>query len=464
MYTNNILVVDDETSYLELIKGLLQQEGYRHVITESNPLKVMNILERENVDLILLDVYMPQMNGLDLLADIYAQHPTIPVIIVTAVNEVEIALKAIKLGAYEFITKPPDTDRLFLTIKRALSTRLLVTERDTLRRVLIEEEPERKIFSDIITDSPQMYKVFELVEIFAPTNETVLISGETGTGKDLIARKIHDLSPRRNGPFVAVNLASISSSLFESELFGHKKGTFTGAGEDKIGYFAAANGGTIFLDEIGEIPLELQGKLLRTIQYNEISRIGDHKPIKLDIRIISATNRDLYDAVQKKEFRADLYYRLNRGFIHLPPLRKRGNDILILADYFLEIGNKTYDRNIVGFSEKVIKTLRRYDFPGNVRELENIILNAVAKTSKSQYIESIDIPTVDEPDEPAFSSNGKLISLEDAINEHVLYVMNRMGNSVQKAAPVLGVSDRTLQRRLKTIRDKRKQNGNKRQK
>ena len=378
MYSNKILVVDDETSYLELIKGLLEDEGYPQVVTENNPLNVLSLIEKEDIDLILLDIYMPQMNGLNLLGKIYAQHPTIPVIVVTAVNEVQIALKAIKLGAYEFITKPPDTDRLLLTIKRALGTKLLVTERDSLRKALSEEEPERKIFSDIITDSALMFKVFELVEIFAPTNETVLIAGETGTGKDLIAKKIHDISPRRNGPFVVVNLASISSSLFESELFGHKKGTFTGASEDKLGYFEAANGGTIFLDEIGELPLELQGKLLRTIQYNEISRIGDPKPTKLDIRIISATNRNLLEAVNNKEFRADLYYRLNRGYIHLPPLRRRGDDILILADYFLEIGNKTYDRHIIGFSEQVIHDLRTYDFPGNVRELENIILNAVA--------------------------------------------------------------------------------------
>ncbi len=457
MYGNKILIVDDEKQYLEVIKGILEQEGYQNVITESNPLNVMPFLQREEVDIILLDIYMPQMNGLDLLEQIYAQFPTIPVIVVTAVNEVEIALKAIKLGAYEFITKPPDTERLFLTIKRALGTKLLLTERDSLRKALTEKEPERKIFSDIITDSPLMFKVFELVEIFAPTNETVLISGETGTGKDLIARKIHDLSPRRNGPFVAVNLASISPTLFESELFGHKKGTFTGAGEDKIGYFEAANGGTIFLDEIGELPLELQGKLLRTIQYNEISRIGDPKPIKLDIRIISATNRDLLEAVKNKEFRADLYYRLNRGFIHLPPLRKRGDDVLILADYFLEIGNKTYDRNIQGFSEQVIHDLRTYDFPGNIRELENIILNAVAKASNSLYIESIDIPRITKEEEVRAIETGKLTTLEEAMEEHIMYVMNRMGNSVQKAAPVLGISERTLQRRLKKIRDKRRQ-------
>ena len=458
MLNNSILIVDDEVSYLDLMRGLLEQEGFQNVITEENPLKVISILEQKDIELILLDVYMPQKSGLDLLEEIYAQFPKIPVIIITAVDEVEVALKAIKLGAYEFITKPPDTDRLFLTIKRALGKRLLETERDSLRKALSDEKPEQKVFSDIITDSPTMFKVFELVEIFAPTNETVLISGETGTGKDLLARKIHDLSPRQNGPFIAVNLASISPSLFESELFGHKKGTFTGAGNDKMGYFEAAKKGTIFLDEIGELPLELQGKLLRTIQYNEIMRLGDPKPINLDIRIISATNRNLLDAVNIKEFRADLYYRLNRGFIHIPPLKKRGDDVLILANHFLEEGNKIYNRNILGFSEDVVNDLRTYSFPGNVRELENIILNAVAKTSNSQYIDTIDLPAALHSDKQSSSTEtgGKLTSLEDALEEHIMYVMKMMGNSVQKTAPILGVSERTLQRKLKIIKDKTK--------
>lgn len=455
MLANRILIVDDEPSYLELMRGLLNQEGFTNVVTKDNPLDVMPYLEKVDVDLILLDIYMPQMTGLDLLEKIYAQYPKIPVIIITAVDKIDVALNAVKLGAYEFITKPPDTDRLFLTIKRALGKKLLESERDSLRKALSDEQPEQRVFSDIITDSPLMYKVFELVEIFAPTNETVLISGETGTGKDLLAKKIHDLSPRKDKPFIAVNLASISPSLFESELFGHKKGTFTGAGQDKMGYFEAAKGGTIFLDEIGELPLELQGKLLRTIQYNEIIRLGDPTPINLDIRILSATNKNLIEAVNKKEFRADLYYRLNRGYIHVPPLRKRDNDVLILADNFLEVGNKTYDRNILGFSESVVKDLRNYAFPGNVRELENIILNAVAKTSNSQYIDTIDLPSSLHTDTTSSYESGRLTTLDDVIEEHILFVMKSVGNSIQKAAPILGVSERTLQRRLKSIRENR---------
>jgi len=456
---NPILIVDDESSYLELMKDFLNQEGYANIITESNPLNVISLLDRTDIDLILLDIFMPEMNGLELLEKIYAVYPNIPVVVITAVHEVQIALKAIKLGAYEFITKPPDTDRLLLTIRRALDTKLLESERDSLRKALLEHKPSRRIFSDIITDSPIMHRVFELVEIFAPTNETVFISGETGTGKDMIARKIHDLSPRRDKPFIAVNLASISPSLFESELFGYKKGTFTGAIEDKVGYFEAASGGTIFLDEVGELPIALQGKLLRTIQYNEIYRIGDSNPVKLDIRIISATNRDLLDAVNKKEFRADLYYRLNRGFIYMPPLSKRIDDVVLLAEHFLEVGNRTYNKNIQGFSDSVINSLKYYTFPGNVRELENIILNAVAKTFGESHISSIDLPKeYIKPFEPG-NGNGngkpKLTSLNSAAEEHIMSVMKTVGNSVQRAAPLLGVSERTLQRRLKAIRERR---------
>ncbi len=456
MEKNPILIVDDEPSYLELMKDFLNQEGYANVITESNPLNVLPLLDRTDIDLILLDIFMPEMNGLELLEKIYAVYPGIPVIVITAVHEVQIALKAIKLGAYEFITKPPDTDRLLLTIRRALDTKLLESERDSLRRSLFEHKASRRIFSDIITDSPVMHKVFELVEIFAPTNETVFIAGETGTGKDMIARKIHDLSPRRGKSFVAVNLASISPSLFESELFGYKKGTFTGAVDDKIGYFEAANGGTIFLDEVGELPIALQGKLLRTIQYNEIYRIGDARPVQLDIRIISATNRDLLQAVNNKEFRADLYYRLNRGFIYMPPLSKRGDDIVLLAEHFLEVGNRTYNKNIQGFSDSVMDALKSYTFPGNVRELENIILNAVAKTFSETHINSIDLPKEYlRPIESGNNHKPRLTTLNLAAEEHILNIMKTVGNSVQRAAPLLGVSERTLQRRLKAIRERR---------
>ncbi len=445
-----LLIVDDEPSYLDLLKGLLQQEGYKKIITEQHPEKVISILKAKPVDLIILDVYMPKLNGLDLLEEINQTHPGIPVIIVTAVDEIEIALRAIKLGAYEYITKPPDTDRLFLSIKRALEQRILEQELDSHRSILSKSAPKKSYFSDIITSSPLMYKVFELVEIFAPTNEIVLITGETGTGKDLVARKIHELSPRRNNPFVAVNLASISSSLFESELFGYEKGAFTGAGSEKRGYFEEANGGTIFLDEVGELPKELQGKLLRTIQYNQVFRLGNPKPIQLDIRIIAATNKNLIEAVKQNEFRADLYYRLNRGLIQLPPLRERSDDIPLLSNHYLKISNFIYKKDIAGFTESAMNLLKSYDFPGNIRELENIVFNAVAKTKKNDLISDFALPNKSDAEA---ESQVRLISIDDAVKEHINSVLNFTKGSLHKAAAILGVSERTLQRKVKNFKE-----------
>ncbi len=453
MKNASILIVDDEKNYLELMKSLLQEEGYQYVITESDPLKVENILENEQIDIILLDVYMPGMNGLELLENLIPQYPQIPFIMITGVDDLQIALKAIKLGAYEFITKPPEIDRLSLTIKRALEQKLLERERDTLRKGVDRTEAANEKFREIITESPGILKVFELIEIFAPTNETVLITGETGTGKDLIARKIHQLSPRKTKPLFTVNLASISPTLFESELFGHEKGSFTGATSERLGYFEAANGGTIFLDEIGEMPKELQGKLLRAIQYSEIYRIGSTKPLKLDIRIITATNKDLLEAVNNKEFRADLYYRLNRGYIKLPPLRERGEDIIILSKYFLDMGNKTYNKKAKGFSVKVLNKLKSYSFPGNIRELENLILNAVAKTKDNELITEIDIPDGYNREVQIMPSDNNLITIDDAVRNHILHIMKHTDGNVQRAALILGVSERTLQRRLQKIRE-----------
>ncbi len=453
MKSSTILVVDDEITYLKLLESLLFQEGYTNIITEGNPLNVFPILEKYEVDLIILDIYMPHLDGLLLLEKLADSYPTVPVIMVTAVDEIDIALKAIKIGAYEFITKPPEIDRLLLTITRALEAKLITKERDTLREISAGDKKKIE-FKDIVTESPLMHKVFELVEIFAPTNETVLIVGETGTGKDLIAKKIHDISPRKYQPFVSVNLASISSSLFESELFGYEKGAFTGASTEKIGYFEAANGGTIYLDEIGELNKDLQGKLLRVIQYNEIYRLGNSKPVKLDIRIIAATNKELFESVKKHEFRADLFYRLNRGFIKLPSLRMRGNDIRLLADYFMKIGCKIYKKNIAGFTNEIEEALLRYHFPGNVRELENIVLNAVAKCKNGDNIDSIELPQnyVLEKTPSSDLTIGDIFPLEEAINNHIRSVLQRTDGNTTKAAALLGISERTLQRKLKKIK------------
>lgn len=453
MNNSSILIVDDEKNYLELLKSILAEEGYTNVLTLDNPHFVLPTLQEKKIDLILLDVHMPGKNGLDVLDNITGQHPQIPVIMVTAADELEIALKAVKLGAYEFIVKPVDSARLFLTMARALENKILNQELNSLRRPSSIKRERRKHFDEIITSASQMHKVFDLVEIYAPTNETVLVTGETGTGKDLIARKIHDLSPKNDKPYVVVNLASITPNLFESELFGHEKGSYTGATSERIGYFETANGGTIFLDEIGELPKELQGKLLRAIQYNEIYRIGSSKPIKLDIRIITATNKDLLEAVNKKEFRADLYYRLNRGFIHLPPLRSRGDDVILLANHFLQMGQKIYQKSIPGFAKETLTVLSKYEFPGNIRELENIILHTVAQSKNGELITEIELPGYSLNQARGNSDGNGFPTIEELIQNQIVRTIQHTNGNTQKAAFILGVSERTLQRKLKKLRN-----------
>lgn len=455
MKSSLILIIDDEPAFLRSLRRVLWKEGYNNVEIEQNPLRVPELLASKKIELILLDISMPEMSGLDLLEIINQNNPEIPVIVLTALSDVKTAFQATRMGAYDFITKPPDIDRLYLTINRALQQRLLQLERNSLRVIKEIKTKKRDHFSDIITQSPLMDKIFDLVEIFAPTNETILILGETGTGKDLLARKIHDLSPRKKAPFVTANLASFSSTLFESELFGHEKGSFTGAVTEKSGYFETANGGTIFLDEIGEVPKELQGKLLRTLQYNEIYKIGSSKPIRLDIRIIAATNKDLAEAVENKEFRADLYFRLNRGFMQLPALCMRGDDVRFLALHFLNVANSTYNKNVKGFAPEVMEALLDYKFPGNVRELENIILNAVVQCKDDEYIETLNIPGVSRK-QKEINTPAKLITIDQVIREHVKNILNYTEGNILKAALILGVSERTMQRKVLEMKKEEK--------
>jgi len=456
MNKTTLLLVDDEISFLRSLRRVLWQNGFPNVLIEQNPNNVISLLDSLSVDVLLLDVSMPEMNGLELLEKVVQKFPQLPVIMVTAQDTVDTVLNAIRLGAYEYLTKPPDINRLLLTVQRAIEKRVAELEIDSLRKPLQKKFTVKTEFDSIITQSPLMIKVFSLVEIFAPTNETVLITGETGTGKDLIAQKIHQLSGRSDKPFVVVNVASISPTLFESALFGHEKGAFTGASSFQSGYFETANGGTIFLDEIGELPKELQGKLLRVIQYGEIYRIGSTTPIKLDIRIIAATNKNIPEAIERNEFRADLYYRLNRGYIQLPPLHERKEDIPLLINHFLRAGNQYYKKNITGFSERIIELFRQYDFPGNIRELENIILNAVAKTNEGELIDEVDIDLQgfsfkQENEQSGFNP----ITLDEMEKQHILKTLEITNQNIQKASIILGISERTLQRKLKRIREEK---------
>jgi len=452
----SLLIVDDELSFLRSLRRLLWEQGYDDVTIEQNPEAVIPLLTERPFDLIILDVNMPGIDGLTLLERIVQHSPQIPVIMLTAIENVKTAFNAIKTGAYDYIIKPPELDRLFITMQRALEKSLLQKERDWLRSETYKTEKETadQDFSDIITGAPQMKRVFQLIKIFAPTNETILITGETGTGKDVIARKIHDLSPRAKQPFVPVNLASISPSLFESELFGHEKGSFTGAHGEKSGFFESANNGTLFLDEIGELPKDLQGKLLRVIQYNEIYRIGSTRPIKLNTRIIAATNKELLSEVQRNEFRADLYYRLNRGYIHLPPLRERGEDPVLLARHFLSVGERIYNKTLRGFTTEAMARLQNYSFPGNIRELENVVLNAAAQAPAGGQVSELMMPAAERHEAvPHGEKLSRFLSLEEAMNQYIEQVLDAFGGNQQKAAFVLGVSERTLQRRIKKTRE-----------
>lgn len=447
MQSFTILVIDDELSFLRTIKRILIQEGFSNVIIEGNPNNVLPIIHTNKVDLILLDISFPDFNGITLLENIFLTHPQIPVIMITAHDSYSLAFKAIQIGAYDYIVKPPDTNRLLLTIRRAIEHRLLEVEKETFHSDdLLPANPG--IFSDIISNNLNIFKIFRIIEIFAPTNETILITGETGTGKDLIAKKIHDLSARADGPFVSVNIASITPSLFESELFGHEKGSFTGADKFRIGYFETANNGTIFLDEIGELSKEMQGKLLRVIQYNEIYRVGSTNAIKLNLRIIAATNKDLMSSIKTNDFRADLYYRLNRASIKMPPLRNRLEDIPFLVARFIDLANKNFNKSVSGINDEILLLLQSYNFPGNVRELENLIFKAVAVTNNNEMISKLDLHNPLTPFEPK-NNSVELITIDEAISNHVKKIVGYFNGNIRRAAITLGVSERTIQRKLK---------------
>ncbi len=459
MKSSPILWIDEETIFLKSVRRLLWEKGFENITIENNPEYIDGILQQKAFDLIMLDISMPGINGLELLEKITGDYPETPVIVVTAVENVKTAFTATRLGAYDYLIKPPDIDRLIISMNQALEKRLLQLERDYLRKKLQVETDGYPEFSGVITSSPLMYRIFDLIRIFAPTNETILITGETGTGKDVMARRIHELSPKKNKNFLAVNLASISPTLFESELFGHERGSFTGAQVTKTGFFEEAGDGSIFLDEIGELSKEHQGKLLRAIQYNEIFRIGSTKPYKFSCRIIAATNKNLLDEVEKGEFRADLYYRLNRGFVQLPPLRERPEDVLLLSHHFRNVGSSIYDKEIPGFSRRAVQQLTSYDFPGNVRELENIVLNACAKSIHGRPITGFDMPSSGsvKPAEKSLLKTGKdILTLEEMEAKYILKVFNDAGQNVSQAAYLLGLSERTMQRKLKSIRGKQR--------
>ena len=381
-----ILIVDDEIDALELMQELFESKGYVP-ITATNGLEALNLIRSQEPDLVLTDIRMPEMNGMQLLEVMNKEYPNIPVIMVTAHGTIETAVEAMKLGAKDYILKPLRLDEILAKIERITQLSSLIKENE----YLLSKLQQTYDFTNMIGKTDKIQKLFRLVEEVAATNTTVLIRGESGTGKELIANAIHYNSLRVKRPFIKINCGVLAESLLESELFGHVRGAFTGAIKDKIGRFEMANGGTLFLDEIGDISLNMQLKLLRVLQEGEFERVGGTETIKVDVRIIAATNKDLEKAMEEGSFRQDLYYRLNVIPIEVPPLRERAEDIKYLVYHFIEKFNKIYGKNIRDIEPQALNVLEKYPFPGNIRELENLIERIIV-LDKTGMIRLADLP------------------------------------------------------------------------
>ncbi len=446
MIKPKILVVDDEKQAAQGIKKLLDFEKKYEVDVAYDGKEAYEKLLKKTYDLVITDYKMPGMDGITLLKKIKEKFPDVEVIVVTAYGtEVGPAVEAMKLGAFDYITKPIQVDELLIQIEKALERKSLYHEKEELQKAL----DEKYGFENIIGKSPQMQKVFEIVKLVAPTNTTVLITGESGTGKELIANAIHRLSNRRNKPLIKVHCAALPPTLLESELFGHEKGAFTGAIRSKPGRFELADNSSIFLDEISEIEPHIQVKLLRVLQEHEFERVGGVKTIKVDVRIIAATNKDLKKLVEEGKFREDLYYRLKVVEINLPPLRERTGDIPLFIEHFLKYFSEYHNKKIEGISPRAMKILLSYSWPGNVRQLKNTIESMVVLT-RNKILDVNDIPP------EIFEENKKRdsitlpigLKLEKAEKEYILATLHAYNYNKAKTAKVLGIGRKTLYRKL----------------
>jgi len=440
----NILIIDDEETMRDSCRQTLSRDGNRIEVAESGS-KGLSLLEAESFDLVILDLKMPGLSGMEVLKKIKQSDPEVMVVVITGYATVESAVEAMRIGAYDFIPKPFTPDSLRVIVKRALDRRELALENVLLRDELKADfEP-----GVIIGQSKAMKKVEELVQKVGPTDTTVLISGESGTGKELVARAIHRYSGRTDKPFVAVDCGSLVENLFESELFGHTKGSFTGATATKYGRFELANGGTLFFDEIGNISINIQTKLLRVLQEREITKVGGSQVIKVDVRIVAATNKDLQKAVQSGTFREDLFYRLSVVPISLPPLRERRDDIALLAVYFLRKYNKKRKKNIRAISDRAMKALVEYDWPGNVRELENAIERAVV-LAEDDVVSPSELLyyglNVETPSRPDAGESQRLVDVE---KEHIAKTLKMLNGHRGKTAERLGIDRKTLRLKMK---------------
>jgi DNA-binding NtrC family response regulator len=442
-----ILIVDDEQMMCEMLEDDLKRHGF-HPTCYISAEKALDALKTESFDVLLTDMNLPHMNGIELCERVVANRPDIPVIVITAFGSMETAIAAIRAGAYDFVTKPIDTEFLVLALDRA------VNHHGLQEKVKILDEALKKSyqFDELIGQSPPMRKLIDRLERVADTETSILITGETGTGKELVAQALHSRSRRQKGPFVAVNCAALPDTLLESELFGHKSGAFTDARTERKGLFFQANGGTLFFDEIGDFPLALQPKLLRSLEERRVRPIGGTSEIAFDARIIAATNRDIETAVEESRFREDLYYRINVIQIDLPPLRERGTDILLLAQHFVEQFAIRSDKQIAGISNSASEKLLNYTWPGNIRELRNTIERAVVLTGYEKI--SVD----DLPDKirdyktshflVGSDNPSELVPIQEVEHRYILHVLKTVGGNKTLAARVLGLDRKTLYRKL----------------
>ena len=440
-----ILVVDDEQTQLELVGGFLRKAGFEVVLMQSAG-KALQIFREEAFDLVLTDQRMPELSGLDLLKSMREVNPEVSIIVITAYGSIETAVSAMKGGATDYLAKPLNLDELLLRIERVRKDQQLVQENSELREAL----RERHRIEGIIGESGQMQEVLDLVRRVAPSNATVLIRGESGTGKELIAKAIHYESLRKEGPLVKVNCAALPETLLESELFGHEKGSFTGAFATRKGRFEVADKGTLFLDEIGDLPAHLQAKLLRVLQEKEFERVGSSQAIRTDVRIITATHRDLESLIKEGQFREDLYYRLNVVTIMLPPLRERRQDLSLLIDHFLREFARKNGKSIRGFSHEARNALLRYDYPGNVRELENLVERAVVLT-RDDVISLGELPlSIKETKTDVNVDQTNLSAVVEGIERRMIVdALNEASGIQTRAADSLGISERALRYKLK---------------
>lgn len=443
-----VLVVDDDDAHRTMLRTLVGGWGYDIVEADDGSTAIEKVQEQP-FDLILMDVRMLKVSGLEALERIKAFNPAIPVTIMTAYSSVETAVEALKKGAYDYLTKPLDFDKLRLTIQRAMEHTRLKEE----NRLLKESLGKHFDMQNIIGRSSAMISLLETVAHVAPSEATVMITGESGTGKELIAGVIHHNSPRKDGPFVKINCAAITETLLESELFGHEKGAFTGADRRKEGRFYQANQGSIFLDEVSEMPLTMQVKLLRVLQERELTRVGGEKVIPVDVRVIAATNKDLVDLKNRGLFREDLYYRLNVVSLEIPPLTERRDDIPLLARHFLEIFVDKNKKEIKGFTPKAMDQLIRYDWPGNVRELMNAVERAVV-LSRTDYLDGQDFSILQpllQQSAPAPSDfdNKDNRPLEEVEKAAILRMLESVAGNKSEAARRLGITRKTLHKKLK---------------